>query len=326
MGREVKRVALDFDWPLRQTWEGYINPHYTATKCTACDGKGWSPEYKALEALWYGNAPFKPEDNGSTPYLPTHPPIRQRAEKNTRQSPGPYTLNYQSTEDAFESAVQREARRLCRLYNGQWGLHLNQMDVDVLIEDDRLWDFTRVPRTPEQIQAHEEYRKNGGGYWMPESNGYRPTAQEVNDWAISGGVMQGHDAINAYLVIKARCQREGMPFLCTTCNGECRFWPSPEAKELYDNWEKVEPPAGEGWQMWETVSGGSPISPVCQSPEALASWLSENEKSSFGFSKPTYFQWLAMIHAGWSPSLVIDSDGVKSGVQAVAELEYERHQ
>ena len=28
MGREVKRVALDFDWPVKKAWPGYINPHY----------------------------------------------------------------------------------------------------------------------------------------------------------------------------------------------------------------------------------------------------------------------------------------------------------
>jgi len=28
MGRELKRVPLDFDWPLNKTWRGFINPHY----------------------------------------------------------------------------------------------------------------------------------------------------------------------------------------------------------------------------------------------------------------------------------------------------------
>ena len=26
MGREVKRVALDFNWPLHKVWEGFQNP------------------------------------------------------------------------------------------------------------------------------------------------------------------------------------------------------------------------------------------------------------------------------------------------------------
>ena len=38
MGREVKRVALDFDWPLRKVWVGFCNPHWK--QCPDCDGSG----------------------------------------------------------------------------------------------------------------------------------------------------------------------------------------------------------------------------------------------------------------------------------------------
>lgn len=31
MGRVVKRVALDFDWPLKKDWPGYKNPFFCAT-------------------------------------------------------------------------------------------------------------------------------------------------------------------------------------------------------------------------------------------------------------------------------------------------------
>lgn len=36
--RELKRVPLDFDWPLHKLWNGYLNPHYKS--CQACDGCG----------------------------------------------------------------------------------------------------------------------------------------------------------------------------------------------------------------------------------------------------------------------------------------------
>lgn len=318
MGREVKRVALDFEWPLNETWEGYINPHYTATKCTACGGSGYSDEYRALEDKWYGRAPFSPEETESTLYNPYHPIVLQRAERNVKSSPGFYIRRTESIRDA----IHREAQRLCDLFNSQWHCHLSQVDVDVLVEKGRLWDLTRVPRTEEQKQAHVEYRKNGGGHWMPESNGYYPTAQEVNDWSI--GNLMGHDSTNAWIVIKARCERDGVPYLCQECNGEGEFWPSPEAKKLYDEWEEEEPPAGEGWQMWETVSEGSPISPVFASPEELARWLADRDASAGGMQGASYAQWLGMIRAGWAPSMVIDADGVKSGVQAVAELHRSR--
>ena len=27
MGRELRRVPLDFNWPLNKVWEGFCNPH-----------------------------------------------------------------------------------------------------------------------------------------------------------------------------------------------------------------------------------------------------------------------------------------------------------
>lgn len=43
MGREIKRVATSFEWPLDKTWEGYLNPHCKhAHNCAACDGSGYS--------------------------------------------------------------------------------------------------------------------------------------------------------------------------------------------------------------------------------------------------------------------------------------------
>lgn len=38
----------------------------------------------------------------------------------------------------------------------------------------------------------------------------------------------------------------------------------------------TEQPRGRGWQLWETVSEGSPMSPVFESAQALAEWCAEN--------------------------------------------------
>ncbi len=55
MGRELKRVRLDFNWPIGKIWHGYINPFYKhSKKCVACDGRGSSPETRLLESMWYG--------------------------------------------------------------------------------------------------------------------------------------------------------------------------------------------------------------------------------------------------------------------------------
>ena len=81
------------------------------------------------------------------------------------------------------------------------------------------------------------------------------------------------------------------------------------------NW-KIDPPKGDGWQMWEDVSEGSPISPVCESAEALAKWLADNGSSASGSMTATYDQWLNTIKRGWATSLVIENGSVKSGVEA----------
>jgi len=53
MGREVKRVPLDFDYPVNMVWKGYINP-YRSIECKPCDGSGSGPNYKQLSDDWYG--------------------------------------------------------------------------------------------------------------------------------------------------------------------------------------------------------------------------------------------------------------------------------
>lgn len=44
MSREIKRVPLGFDHPLRETWPGYLMPNsLRTTPCEPCGGSGYSP-------------------------------------------------------------------------------------------------------------------------------------------------------------------------------------------------------------------------------------------------------------------------------------------
>lgn len=55
MGRELKRVPLDFLWPMNAIWKGYINP-YRSVKCGACNGSGTSEKARIYERNWYGES------------------------------------------------------------------------------------------------------------------------------------------------------------------------------------------------------------------------------------------------------------------------------
>ena len=77
---------------------------------------------------------------------------------------------------------------------------------------------------------------------------------------------------------------------------------------------KIHPPKGEGWQMWETTSEGSPISPVFATPEELARWLADSGASAFGDMTATREQWLSTIREGGAVSAVMEGGRLTSGV------------
>jgi hypothetical protein len=91
-----------------------------------------------------------------------------------------------------------------------------------------------------------------------------------------------------------------------------------------DEWTAQEPPAGEGWQVWETVSEGSPVTPVFSTPEALAHHLSEKgdawaqARAARGMPErlPTYEQALAFVMDGWAPTTMVIGGAVLGPYEA----------
>ncbi len=49
MGREVKRVPLDFDWPVKKDWWGF---HLPAVPCQSCQGSGKRPGAGSCLSIW----------------------------------------------------------------------------------------------------------------------------------------------------------------------------------------------------------------------------------------------------------------------------------
>lgn len=68
------------------------------------------------------------------------------------------------------------------------------------------------------------------------------------------------------------------------------------------------------FQMYETCSEGTPISPVMDTPENLARWLTDNKASAFADETATYDEWLSIIRSTFSVSAVIEKGKLISGV------------
>lgn len=288
MGRQIRRVPLDFQWPLNKAWEGFLSPDsLDGEECPDCKS-GYSPQAQNLYDLWYGYLPFDPASTGSTPWRHDSPAVRAFAERNLANAPEYYGTG--------EAATVREAQRLAHHFNSGWLHHLSQDDVDALVAAGRLMDFT-----------HTWSRENG---WQPKNPPITPTAAQVNEWSLSG---MGHDAINASVVIRARCEREGVDDTCPTCKGHASLEKYEGQRAEAEAWEPTEPPEGDGWQLWETVSEGSPISPVCATADELAVWMSDPERGDRWVPQEVAAKSIA---DGWAPSFVASPQtGVISGVE-----------
>ena len=58
--------------------------------------------------------------------------------------------------------------------------------------------------------------------------------------------------------------------------------------------ELLAPPSGEGYQLWETTSEGSPVSPVFDSLDVLCEWC-EKYATTFGSFKASKEEWKQML-------------------------------
>ena len=225
MGREVRRVPLDFDHPIGELWPGFVPPSWRA--CPAGCHAGATPADDWLE----GFVSLLLLAGGDSARDRQHPFI-----------------------DELHSAMGYDGRVPCGLAELTTAL---------------------AGRAP-------------------------------SGW--------GHDAIDRWTATKKLIQAAGLPEdwgTCKTCNGHGIH---PDDLAASEAWAKTDPPNGPGWQMWETTSEGSPMSPVFATPEKLAWWLSENGVSACGNMTATYEAWLGMIRQGSAVDMVSDGHSVMSGV------------
>ena len=88
-----------------------------------------------------------------------------------------------------------------------------------------------------------------------------------------------------------------------------------EEEKLYENWydtQRHDPPEGKGWQVWETVSEGSPVSPVLPTAEKLIGWMVSTGQTEEAAE--------AFIETGYVPSMMIWDGRIYMGIESAPLL------
>lgn len=262
MGRDVKRVPLNFDWPLHKVWQGFLMPDsLRGERCPACCGHGDSPAAQWLLKLCYqikmlaGDVRDQEQGKPMHPWLTSnpHPPIEWNPLAPGEERPfvsDDYTV-IRPTEDIITLFAALSGKR------------------------------------PEQI----------GG--------------------LGGGNIE-------YDLWKAIVNASGLEHWgsCENCFGYGALETYPGQRGEAEAWESTEPPKGEGWQLWETVSEGSPISPVFETAEGLAQWLTTPDACWGAMDRPmTIEQARGFVSVGWAPTGIANVGGVHDGAEYVGTEE-----
>lgn len=169
-----------------------------------------------------------------------------------------------------------------------WSSKLEQDEVNHLAAEGRLMDFTHT------------FTSTAG--WKVREDCYVPSAAEVNLWNATG---MGHDGINRHILIQFRATKAGVYGVCEHCAGTAELWASAEQQAQSEAWVETPPMAGTAWQVWETVSEGSPVTPAFATAEELIEHLVSNgdawdkNRGKGGWDRAHAEQF---VQDGWQPS------------------------
>jgi hypothetical protein len=240
MSREVRRVPLDFDWPLNEVWHGYLTPDkFRENRCQDCFGRGSTPAHQWIERIGLMIDQLIADVDENAAGKPMHPWL----EKDT----------YPPVDREDEIARQ-----------GIW------VDYRVVRPSADIVEFAQA------LVKDDPYE-------------FRRTIER-------GRFAQNREAITRGLVRAA-----GLPEKwgwCPACNGHGSVEAYPGQRAEAEAWEAEEPPTGEGWQLWETVSEGSPVTPVFADREGLVAHLCSDDYPR----RLTRDEAEGLVSAGWVPS------------------------
>lgn len=130
----------------------------------------------------------------------------------------------------------------------------------------------------------------------------------------------GHDACDRWSATNKVITAAGMDpetwGRCPICGGEGNI-ATDEQRAAHEAWERTDPPTGEGWQLWEGVSEGSPVTPVFATPAELVDHLATVGDRPGKVRPMSRAAAAALVGDGWAPSGVIIERAVTVGGETI---------
>lgn len=258
MSREVRRVPLDFDWPLNERWSGYLTPdRLREPRCTACCGAGTTPAFQWLERVGLMLDQLISDVDEQAAGKPLHP-----------------WLDEDSYPPTNSAVVERRQ--------------------GFMVKYETLRPSADIIEFAQALVADDEYE----------------------DSRVIG---RGRFAQNRYAITRGLVRAAGMPEgwgTCAACEGHGSIEAYEGQRAEAEAWEPTEPPTGDGWQLWETVSEGSPVTPVFSTREGLVDHLSSDAYPR----RLTRDEAEGLVSAGWVPSGIAKGGVFLSGEKLEGEF------
>jgi hypothetical protein len=144
------------------------------------------------------------------------------------------------------------------LYDTFYDSHHNGVTWEYRFEDGRAVELLGVTKRWQNQLTQDEYDA------LIESRGFKnpPPLEEFNRRNCHPTRGYNFDACDMHLMVRTRAQRLGVYGHCPKCKGSGSYWESEAWKALGEAWKEIPVPTGDWWQVWETVSEGSPITPA----------------------------------------------------------------
>jgi len=281
--REVRRVPLDFDWPLNEVWKGYINPIYKEPDIS-CPDADCRDGYTST-GYWFESV------------IATHVLLAGHDSATGKAHPWRLEWLVYPGDVVPGSDLPKLLAKLCKgtgkpvenivtnivgaagLDPLEWGFDGNGKETSARVMLGRVAEFIASGGNvkPEVIPVVS-------GDIMPLCTGL--TGREMDPFFGADGLdrYRAPKTIAKYIKLPARWST------CPVCKGTAG---NPKYRDAIKRWRSFGPPKGNGYQLWETTSEGSPASPVFETMDGLLDHL--DGKIVFGNRRASRAEWKRVL-------------------------------